>query len=506
MSKLFNLLNLGVVSFSLFAGAVIAQEVVQMFPEGEVTQSEPEPAPEIVNPNPNPLFFPTDVEDVEIEGVIPISLEQALEIGLRNNKELQIARLELERSQSQLREATAALYPNLDFDFNFAYENSAATKISNDRLRFGLAPDNSPIERDPTFVEQSIVDPNTVNVNGLLELTYDIYTGGSRGATIRREKRSVRSQQLNLETIQEETRFNITRDYYDLQNADAQVAIAQAAVEDATQSLRDAQLREQAGLGTRFEVLQAEVDVANASQGLTRAISDQRTARRQLADTLSIGQRVELSAADEISEAGEWELSLNESIVLAYKNRAELESSLLDREIGEENREIALSGIRPTVSIFANYNFLDNDLKDPIDVAGGYAFGGRLRWRLFDGGRAFANAEQANRDVEIAETQFAQQRNQIRLQVETAYYELIANRDNIDTARTAVISAEESLRLARLRFQAGVGTQTDVINAQRDLTDARGNFLQAVIGYNQSLNSLQRAVSNLPDNLLFQQR
>ncbi|NQZ64794.1 TolC family protein, partial [Crocosphaera sp.] len=65
---------------------------------------------------------------------------------------------------------------------------------------------------------------------------------------------------------------------------------------------------------------------------------------------------------------------------------------------------------------------------------------------------------------------------------------------------------EEALRLARLRFQAGVGTQTDVINAQRDLSQARGNFLQAIIQYNQSLNALQRSVSNFPDNRLFEIR
>jgi outer membrane protein TolC len=80
---------------------------------------------------------------------------------------------------------------------------------------------------------------------------------------------------------------------------------------------------------------------------------------------------------------------------------------------------------------------------------------------------------------------------------------LQANKDNIDTARLAVTQAEESLRLARLRFQAGVGTQTDVINAQSALTQARGNLLTAIIEYNRSLAALRRAVSNYPDNRLF---
>lgn len=80
---------------------------------------------------------------------------------------------------------------------------------------------------------------------------------------------------------------------------------------------------------------------------------------------------------------------------------------------------------------------------------------------------------------------------------------MLANRDNIDTAELALEQAEESLRLARLRFQAGVGTQTDVINQQTALTEARGDLLDAIIEYNQSLAELQRAVSNLPDNQLF---
>ena len=80
----------------------------------------------------------------------------------------------------------------------------------------------------------------------------------------------------------------------------------------------------------------------------------------------------------------------------------------------------------------------------------------------------------------------------------------MASKENITTSAKSVESATESLRLARLRFQAGVGTQTDVINSQRDLTDARSRYLQAIVLYNRSLNTLQRAVSNLPDRRLFE--
>ncbi|MBR8826721.1 MAG: TolC family protein [Gomphosphaeria aponina SAG 52.96 = DSM 107014] len=466
-------------------------QIVQTEENSPAVATEATPAPEEVNPSANPLIFPTEPDEVNIETVYPVTLNQAIEVALNNNKELQAARLQLERTQSQLDEALAALWPTLDAEFNFIQQDSATSRLSREVQiqQFG----------------QSNIETDDTRIDGGLNLRYDIYTGGQRGATIRRTRRQLEVNRLEVERIAEQTRFDATSNYYDLQNADATVAIVQAAVEDATQSLRDAQLLEQAGLGTRFDVLQAEVDLANENQRLTRAIAQQRTARRQLAETLSIAQRIELTAADEINTAGSWPLSLEESIVQAYQNRAELEQFLIQREIGEQNREIALAGIRPTIGVQASYDVAD-DLQENVTIEDGYTLGVNARWVFFDGGAAKAQAEQANRDIDIAEVNFANQRNEIRLQVESAYFEYIANQENIGTTDTAVTTAEERLRLARLRFQAGVGTQTDVINAQRALSEARGNFLQAIIGYNQALNQLQRSVSNLPDNGLFEQR
>jgi OMF family outer membrane factor len=467
-------------------------QLEQIEPSQPAAPQKDEPAPENLNPSGNPLTFPTEPEEVQIKTTQPITLNQAIELALRNNKDLQGARLALERRQAELDEARSALLPSLGTEVEFNRQG----QLNSQEVRVNVFSNETEVQEE--FGESS-------NVRGNVQLSYDIYTGGRRGAQIERADREVKLSKLDLERIAEGVRFEATDRYYLLQNADAQVAIAQAAVEDATQSLRDAQLLEQAGLGTRFDTLRAEVDLARANQGLTRSISEQRTARRRLAEVLSVGQQVGLTAADEIQEAGRWELSLEDSIVLAYKNRAELEQQLVQREISERDRTIALADIKPQVDFFAQYNFRNN-FDDAFDVSEGYAVGARMNWTLFDGGSAFARARQADRNIDLAETEFARQRNTIRLQVEEAYYNLVSNQENIETTRLNVQRAEESLRLARLRFQAGVGTQTDVINSQRDLTDARSQFLQAIIGYNQSLNALQRAVSNLPDNRLFELR
>lgn len=443
------------------------------------------PYPNFLNPSGNLLNFPTQPSEVETTVRQPITLDEAIALALQNNRGLQASRLVLEQQQANLEAQRAALFPTLSTDFTFSRDSNEQTSLD---------------------AQGNLQTGNTsTNAQGNLQLGYDIYSGGERAARITQAELQVRQQRLEVERISEQTRFDATDRYYLLQNADAQVAIAQASVEDTTQSLRDARLLEQAGLGTRFDVLRAEGDLATANEALTRRISEQRTARRQLANVVSVGQHVELTAANEINPAGTWPSSLEETIVRAYKNRAELEQQLVQGEIREQDRYIAMSQVIPRVDFVARYGYQD-DFDDETEVLENYSFLARIRWTFFDGGRAFAQARQANRQIDEANTEFARQRGDIRVQVEQAFFELIANRENISSTRVNVARFEEALRLARLRFQAGVGTQTDVINAQRDLADARGRFLDAVIGYNRSLNSLQRAVSNVPDDRLFELR
>ncbi|NJL89670.1 MAG: TolC family protein [Coleofasciculaceae cyanobacterium SM2_1_6] len=120
---------------------------------------------------------------------------------------------------------------------------------------------------------------------------------------------------------------------------------------------------------------------------------------------------------------------------------------------------------------------------------------------FFDAGAARSRIAQQEANILAARSGFTSQRNQIRFQVEQAYYNLQANEENLATTAQAVISATEGLRLARLRFQAGVGTQSEVITAQTELTRADVNRLNAIVGFNRSLAALQRSVSNLDGQL-----
>ncbi len=460
--------------------------------------------PTSLEPNPNPLLFPTKPEDVRIEQTESISLQQAIDLARRNSQVLQIAGQQVEQSRSALREQQAALYPDLNFQMDASRSVSAGGELG---IRAGQRRLNALANRTGQPAEQAGTNFGSNSLNSTLQLSYDIDLFGRRRANIRAAEEQLRLRELDVERQAEELRFDTAEAYYNLQNSDGQVAIRQASVRNAQQSLRDAEALERAGVGTRFAVLQAQANLANEVQQLSVARRDQRVAQRRLAEILNISQSANLTAADPVEQAGSWRLSLEESIVQAFKNRPELEQQLVQRDISKQQRRSIQAGRLPQLSVGGSYNVLGQDPDDPNPFAArgwadGYSIRASLTWSIFDGGAANARVKQRDADITIAESRFDQLRNQVRREVEQAYFGLESSFENIETSEAGVLQSREALRLARLRFQAGVGTQTDVIQAETDLTRAERNRLSAIVTYNLGLSSLERAVSNLPTNNL----
>lgn len=477
----------------------------------EITPLEAESAtPEYLIDTPNPLTFPTDPEEVRILGTQPITLEQAIEIARRNSNSLQTALVQLEQSRASFRQTRAARFPTLSAgssltrteDLNSSQGNggNGLGDISLTGIDASGQPVSVPLDA-LTNTDGFSQDADSTDFSATLDLSYDIFTSGQRRARIRAAERAVRVQELQVEVVLEELRLDVTNAYYNLQEADENVRITRDTLEESLRSLQDALALERAGVGTRFDRLQAEVDVANSRQELRNSIRDQLVSRRELVTILSVPPGIDLAAADPVEVAGIWEPSLEESIVLALQNRAELEQQVVQRELNQQQRRAELASYGPQVSTFAQYQVQD-EFNNGSSARDAFQVGVQLNLLLFDGGASRAAAAVERADIELAEIEFASASDQIRFDVEQSYLDLQANFENIDTARAAVLLAEESLRLARLRFQAGVGIQSDVLQAQTDLTQAQVNLVTAILGYNRALVALQRSVSNLPDSYL----
>jgi OMF family outer membrane factor len=451
---------------------------------------------------------PSTSAEVTITTTQPLTLEQAIELARRRNRDLQVAALEVDQQRFALREVRASLYPAVDVQAGITRSDSAQAKISIKQQKSELQSQIDKLTQVPVPTPEqrqtlaslrkqlrSLDNQSTASnsFSGSLNLSYDVFTSGQRPASIRAAEAALSSSEQAYQTQLQQFRLDVANDYYDLQQADELVRIARQTVTNAEENLRVTQAKEAAGIGTRFEVLQAEVSLADSKQQLIQAENQQQIARRQLAQRLSFPDTLTLKAADPVAMMGEWSPSLEDSIVRALQNRTELAQVLEQRKIAQQNRRVALGSLGPQLTFSANVSLADDLIDDNLGTYG-YGLGAQASKTIFDGGSAKAIAAQQQTNVDIAETQFANFKNLIRFQVEQNYYTLKSSRDRILTTRCAIEQAQQGLTLAKLRRDYGVGTSLEVSNATTDLAQAENNYLSAIVDYNRALASLQRFV------------
>ncbi|MFM6011095.1 MAG: TolC family protein, partial [Dolichospermum sp.] len=153
--------------------------------------------PNDLNPNPNPLLFPRQAEEVKIQATQRISLSEALELAKRNNNDLQVSLLQLQRSKSVLREAQAALFPSVDLSGDLTNGRDVGTALRIDQAR-----KTNPLLDDA---------PANTNFTGTAQIKYDLYTSGRRNGAIQEAEEKIRVQEWDVERQSEEIRLNVSK-------------------------------------------------------------------------------------------------------------------------------------------------------------------------------------------------------------------------------------------------------------------------------------------------------
>jgi outer membrane protein TolC len=418
-----------------------------------------------------------------------LTLRQALYQADQSNREIKAAKLQAEGSLAGIRGAQAA--ESVTVSATGSLEKNGTPVIASNSNIF-TAGSSTPLSAN-------------------IQATYNISSAGRNSSRVKAAEGQLEFDNLEVARVTRRVRADVITAYYDLQEADQQLKINKAAVENSERSLRDARLQEQAGLGTKFDVIRAEVQKATAQQDVVRIASQQENASKRLAQILNFTTDVNYIVPKDIATPTEeelksvdpvgWEISLENSILIAFGNRPELKQTRVRLTIAEEQARVAAAGDKPQVNLVASYG-LRKDFQQSIGFSDNYSVGAQVRWDFLDGGAASSSAEQSRAAQGVADTQYITNRDQIRLQVEQTHSTLRSDWLNIRTSTGGLQQAEESLRLARLRFAAGVGTQTDVISAETELTRAKSNRLRAVIGYNRSLSTLKNAVLALKNAVL----
>ena len=461
---------------------------------------------------PPSLALPNQPAQVRIRELRPLTLEEVLQLAEVNSPALKAAASQVDQAKSSLRAAISLWYPTIDLSANglpqyfksYTYQNPDFVP---DRIKQQKTGQVNPFTGEDITVPVRKKGKNEfygrewrTDLN--LQVSWDIIDPARvpQIAAARDNYERVRASYL---IALRDLRLEVASRYFFLQEQDEGVRIGQASVRASLVSLRDARARYNAGVNTKLEVLEAETQLARDRGLLTDRLAAQGTARRSLARLLDLPQDVTPTAATPATPLGLWEPSLQESIIAAYNYREELDQLILDISIDNSQANAALAAVQPVLSFvnttttFRNEGQTNRTSIGAIDMDD-FRWGVQnttaltARWRLFDGGRARAEYRRLKQAAEESAYNFAQSRDAIRLEVEQSFIDLRAAIQSIETTTSEVLSARESLRLSQLRVQAGVATQREVVDNQRDLTSAELRYAGAINNYNTSLAELRR--------------
>ena len=438
---------------------------------------------------PPSLALPDSPDQVRIHELRPLTLDEALTLAEVNSPSLKAAASQVDQAKSSLRAAISAWYPTVDLSANGLPSYLKSYNYRNPDFVPGIAGENETYDLEKRAdvslsVRWDIIDPARVPEIASQRDAYE----QSRDAYL------IALRDLRLQTASS---------YFQLQEADEGVRIGQASVRASLVSLRDARARFNAGVNTKLEVLEAETQLARDRNLLTDRLASQDLARRGLARELALPQDITPTAATPSAPLGLWEPSLQESIVAAYNYREELDQLILDISIDNSRANSSLAAVQPVLSFVNTTTSFRSEGQSGVSSLGDidmddYTWGAQnttaltASWRLFDGGRARADYRRFKQAAEESAYNFAATRDGIRLEVEQSFINLRSAIQNIETTSSEVLSSRESLRLSQLRVQAGVSTQREVVDNQRDLTNAELRYAQAIREYNTSLAQLRR--------------
>jgi outer membrane protein TolC len=414
----------------------------------------------------------------------PLSLVDCLNLTLSQNATILKAKSDLQANYGIVIQTRAVALPHVIASGQ--YKRTERSAIENLQLP------GSPLQLE-------LPDQNW---NAGIQIVQSIYEGGKMVAAIRAARLTKEQSLLQYQTVVQDTLLNTRVAYYDVLLAAQQIVVHEASVELLSKELEDQQSRYNAGTVPHFNVLRAEVAVANERPVLIQARNNYRIAKNNLANLLGynlprdIWEDIPLNLSGKL-EAEPYQIDLPQAIEQALANRTELAALRKTEALQHENVVSARSGYKPTVQVFAGYNWYNAQYTPPVDLdhdIHGWNAGAELSWDIFDGMLTRGKVVQARALYEKSRTDVEDMGRQIELEVRTAYSQFIEAREVLDSQKTVQAEAEEALREAEARATAGTGTQLDVLDAQTSLTQARTTEIQALHDYDAARARLERAI------------
>lgn len=396
---------------------------------------------------------------------LTLSLEECLETAIHKNYQIKIAKATRDIDKWQFYQEVCRFIPDIDYEFILTDLNG-------------------------TFVVDRIIPDKTTETTivSRFKLRYPLFEGLDRIFSTISANYSYKSAKKLLSFTQNEIILDVTEQYYAVLENKINIDILKVNLEETLEQLRINTQRYKAGIGTKFDVLRAEAEIATAQQDLLVALNVLRLSQATLANTLGIRVFTPIVPEEEVIKTKQLlseEYVLDELQLIAMKRRNDLQAANLDVKAARALKTAAYSNYIPKFYLEGQ---LANEGNTDLGVFPNRAIALRVDWMIGRGlgFKGFTEINELSAFVSKSKDVRTNLARNIEEDLLEAYYTTITAKEVIKETRKNVLSAVESRRLSVIRLEAGVGTFIDVLQSQSTATTAKIRYLRSIIAYNIS--------------------
>jgi len=404
-----------------------------------------------------------------------LSLKEAVEMALKRSVSIHSAREGMKGADYLRRAALTDFLPTLRTEYDFTYLDEAPT------TQFGPA---------------EIRVGTRSNYSWTTGLDQTLFKGGALYWSYRLAQFGVDLSRVFLELVRQDLVLQVKGAYFTILKAEKIRQVAVQAVQQLESQLKVSRAFYDVGIIPKNDLLQTQVQMAQARQNLTSAEVELAIAKASFNTLLrrDVGMEVRI---EDILAYRPMEVPFEECLEKARKSRPELrETELNVKSAGKEVR-LARSEYFPSVNLSFNYERVGDDpgvSGSRFEDEDGWTFMATARYTFWQWGKKRQLVREKETRLVQAEDARVQVEDSVSLEVKDAYLRLREARDKIGVAEVAIEQAEENFRMNQERFKEQVATSTDVLDAQTLLTQARSNYFNALSDYNITWARLDRAM------------
>lgn len=324
-----------------------------------------------------------------------------------------------------------------------------------------------------------------------LSASLPIFTGGKLSGTIKQAKANYQYNEVGVQRTYNEMRSTVTDGYFNMLQADNIQKLSAESVTRLEDHLKNVQAQYDVGVVAKVDVLRSQVELANAKQTLIQAENSYQVAEANMNKIVGLPMDTNLKL-DNLLVYNAYDKNMDDCLAYAAEHRPELMQAKYGVDAAKGALMVARSGHMPQVAASATQQWSDSNW--PGDENGKWGVGVNVSMNVFDTGVTLSKIHGAEADLKKAEETYRNTVDSVNLDVRSNYLGLREAEKRISTTKLAVEQADEDYRIAQLRYMSGVGTNTDVLDAQVALTQAKTNYTQALYDYNTSKTALETSI------------